>query len=293
MKDMFEYKQDEIEEVLACPWCSSKNYKPWGKPNRNFTPVKCDMCGVVFLNKRLNGKGRKRFYQSYVRLHETPERLKPRLRMYEIEFELINNIVTRGNVLDVGCGSGRFLSYFQPGHYKRFGVEYGKEAVNKARQTMAIESICEGDLLDAEFQEEYFDLIVFRGVLEHLPNPGEVLDKACNLTKKGGHIFITSMPNLECICAEIFKSRWTQHREFEHIIHFGKSHFRSFFKNKGFVEILDKELYWDTPYANPEDDICRVADAIRMKNEGKRDSYEISPAFWGNVLSMVFKKDYS
>ena len=133
MKDMFEYKQDEIEEVLACPWCSSKNYKPWGKPNRNFTPVKCDMCGVVFLNKRLNGKGRKRFYQSYVRLHETPERLKPRLRMYEIEFELINNIVTRGNVLDVGCGSGRFLSYFQPGHYKRFGVEYGKEAVNKIR----------------------------------------------------------------------------------------------------------------------------------------------------------------
>lgn len=133
-------------------------------------------------------------------------------------------------------------------------------------------------------------MIVFRGVLEHLANPREILNKACSLTKKGGCIFITSMPNLECVCAEISRSYWIQHREFEHIIHFGKSHFRKFFKENGFIEIVDKELYWDTPYANPEDDIRQVADAIKKKNDGRYDVDKVSPAFWGNVLSMVFKK---
>lgn len=146
MKELFEYKPDEIEEVLICPWCSSKSWQPWGAPNRNFTSVKCNLCGVVFLNKRLNEKGRKRFYHSYVRLHETPERLKPRLKMYEMEFSLISNIVPQGNVLDVGCGSGRFLSHFPPERYRRFGIEYGKEAMNIARQTMALDFIYEGGL---------------------------------------------------------------------------------------------------------------------------------------------------
>jgi acetylglutamate synthase len=73
-------------------------------------------------------------------------------------------------------------------------------------------------------------------------------------------------------------------------VHFGKSHFRNFFKENGFVEILDKELYWDTPYASPEDDILQVTEAIRMRRNGKHSLNKVSPAFWGNVLSMVFKK---
>jgi 2-polyprenyl-3-methyl-5-hydroxy-6-metoxy-1,4-benzoquinol methylase len=290
MKELFEYKPDEIEDVLTCPWCSSKSWQPWGVPNRNFPPVKCNACGVVFLNRRLNEKGRKRFYQSYVRIHETPERLKPRLKMYEMEYNLISNIVTQGNLLDVGCGSGRFISQFPSERYRRFGIEYGGEAVNKACQIIEPNFVYEGDLLNSPFQKEYFDLIIFRGVLEHLSNPRETLNKACSLTKKGGCIFITSMPNLECVCAEIFRSYWTQHREFEHIVHFGKSHFRNFFKENGFVEILDKELYWDTPYASPEDDILQVTEAIRMRRNGKHSLNKVSPAFWGNVLSMVFKK---
>src|SRR3989338_5782399 len=124
MNDIFEYKNDEVESVISCPWCSSVSRHTWAEPNRNFPSVKCDTCGVVFLNRRLNEKGRKRFYNSYIRLHETPERLKQRLKMYEMEYGLISSIVTRGRVLDVGCGSGKFIAHFPPERYERFGVEY-------------------------------------------------------------------------------------------------------------------------------------------------------------------------
>ena len=124
-----------------------------------------------------------------------------------------------------------------------------------------------------------------------MPNPRQILNKACTLTKKGGCIFITSTPNLDCICADLYKTLWTQHREFEHIIHFGKTHFRLFFQEQEFSEIMDKELYWDTPYANPKDDIFEVAEAIKMKRKGIQHIEKVSPAFWGNVLSMVFKKE--
>lgn len=292
MNKIFKYKPDEIEDVAVCPWCLSESCTVWGMPNNNFPSVKCNTCGIVFLNKRLNEKGRKRFYHGYVRLHETPERLKPRLEMYEMEYNIISNIVPQGSVLDVGCGSGKFLSKFSPRSYRRFGVEYGAEAVCHARSAISQKEglIYEGGLIDAPFKKDDFDLIIFRGVLEHLPNPREILDKACSLVKKGGSIFITSMPNLECISAEIFRSYWNQHREFEHIVHFGKSNFRKYFKEHGFVEIADRELYWDTPYARPIEDIIQIAEAIKMKQEGRTNIGKVSPAFWGNVLSMVFKK---
>ena len=287
----FLYQPNEVEEVLECPWCASLDWVPWCEKYDNFLPVKCNKCGVVFLKNRLNEKGRNRFYKDYVKLHETPERLAPRLIMYGQEFKVISNIVERGDILDIGCGSGRFLNLFPADRYNRFGLEYGKEAALIARKTIGEEFIFEGGLLEAAFPENKFDLIIFRGVIEHLPNPKKILEKACMLVKKKGCLFITSMPNLDCICASIYKSKWTQHREFEHIVHFGKNHFREFFKEKGFSEMLDQELYWQTPYANPEEDILEVAGAIRMKRDGNKHIKKTSPAFWGNILSTVFRKD--
>ncbi|OGX34854.1 MAG: hypothetical protein A3I43_03530 [Omnitrophica WOR_2 bacterium RIFCSPLOWO2_02_FULL_50_19] len=291
MADKFEYKPDEIEEVLDCPWCSSQDRTPWCEIYQNFPPVKCNVCGVVFLSRRLNENGRKRFYENYVYSHETEDRLAPRLKMYEMEYKIISGILPRGKILDVGCGSGRFISKFSPDRYVRFGIEYGKEAVAKARELIGPDFIFEGGFLDTHLPEADFDLIIFRGVIEHLPNPRQVLGKACAFTKKGGHIFLTSMPNLDCICADLYKTKWTQHREFEHIVHFKKEHFRLYFQEQGFTEIIDKDLYWETPYAKPEEDILEVAETIKLKRSGINNAGKESPPFWGNVLSMVFRKN--
>ena len=53
---------------------------------------------------------------------------------------------------------------------------------------------------------------------------------------------------------------------------------------------MDRELYWDTPYANPEKDILEIAEAIKRNREGMDGVKKVSPPFWGNVLSMVFIK---
>ncbi len=291
MADKFKYKLSEIEEVLNCPWCSSRDWSSWCQTYQNFPPVKCKACGVVFLNKRLNEEGRKRFYENYVYLHETEDRLTPRLKMYKMEYKIISDIVPKGKILDVGCGSGRFISEFPSDRYVRFGIEYGKEAVDKARKLIGPAFIFEGSLLDSSLSESDFDLIIFRGVIEHLPNPRQTMEKACALIKKGGHIFITSMPNLDCLCADLYKAKWSQHRDFEHIVHFGKSNFRLFFQEQGFAEIMDKDLYWETPYAKPEEDILEVAETIKRKRSGIDYATKESPPFWGNVLGMVFRKN--
>jgi len=283
------YLPQEIEEVFLCPWCKSRDWEAWSSQYDHFPPVKCKQCGVVFLSRRLNELGRKNFYKNYLQGHEAPERLAPRLKMYKQEFELIRPLVPSGNILDVGCGSGRFLRLFPPENYRRFGVEYGQEAANAAKNDLGKENVFSGGLLEADFPDGMFDLIIFRGVLEHLAEPREVLEKACLILKKNGYIFITSMPNLDSICAEVYRNKWTQHRELEHIIHFGKSHFRLFFQEHFFREVLDKELYWETPYAHPEEDILEVAEAIKAK-KANCPIEKVSPAFWGNILCMVFKK---
>jgi len=285
------YNTNEIEEVLSCPWCGSKDNTAWSNEYDNFPPVKCNNCGVVFLKKRLNEVGRKKFYDQYVQIHETPERLAARLKMYEMEFVNIDKIVLGGKVLDVGCGSGKFLSCFPKTRYKRYGVEYGREAVMEAQKLVGEGVVYEGALHDVGFIEKEFDLIIFRGVVEHLPNPRQTLDKACSIIKKGGFIFLTSMPNLDCVCSDLYRTKWTQHREYEHIVHFSKNHFRKYFEDLGFREVFDKELYWETPYANPQKDIFEVAEALKLKAAGQSLTGKVSPPFWGNVLSLVFRKD--
>ena len=263
-----------------CPWCNGQSFLDWGKPLREFVTVECDQCGLIFVKNRLNQDGLEKYYQANESLN------KQRNIMYDIEYNLVSAHLKSGSaILDVGCSNGLFLDIFKDNGHHCKGVEFGEDAAKEASKKY---EVWEGIFPEIKIAEK-FDLIIMRGVIEHLPNPIEYLDKALTLLNDQGMIYITSTPNAASICCSLFKENWTQHVPEAHLIHFAPRHFDDYFTKHEFIKILNYYCYEETPYADTENDILLVAKAISLKKEG-RDIKFISPAFWGNMMSLCYRK---
>lgn len=282
------YNKNDYEIVKSCPWCSSNFNETWGSEIDGFLSVKCKDCGLIYIKNRFNAKGRRKYYSNYLESeHQADEVLnQQREVMYNLEFNLINTFLEKNaELLDVGCGGGYFLEYFRNSGHRCFGVEFGEQAAKEASKKFDV--WC-GEFPDLEIDGK-FDLIVFRGVIEHVPCPKLYLNKAIDQLKQNGLIYITSTPNSEAFCCNLFKEKWNMHRPQEHIMHFGAHHFDEYFQLQGFQKILQHNFYEETPYANTEQDILRVAEAIRLKDRGEKIEF-CSPPFWGNMMSLIYKK---
>ncbi len=277
----------DLEMLAECPWCCSSDHVEWGRPVRNFLSAECMSCKLIFVKNRLNEKALQKYYATYLTDMHRADALKNKQRelMYELEFKFIDKISGPGKVLDVGCGAGLFLDVFKANGYSCHGVEFGAEAAAAASKKHQIYT---GNFSKLGITEK-FDLIVFRGVIEHIPQPRAYLDEAVRLLDNGGYIFITSTPNADAFSCELFKEKWNQHVPEAHLMHFRPDHFEQYFRSVGLEIIAEYFFYEETPYANFEEDIIAVAKAIEMRRAGKPVDF-ISPGFWGNMMSIVYVK---
>jgi len=120
---------------------------------------------------------------------------------------LLRNILAkRGNVLDIGAGAGEFLSIMQGLGWQAYGIEFAKVTSNYAREKLAL-NVLSKDLLGANFESDFFDLITFWDVIEHLHKPKETLLEINRILKKEG-LLVISAPNIDNLWAYIFKDYW-------------------------------------------------------------------------------------
>jgi 2-polyprenyl-3-methyl-5-hydroxy-6-metoxy-1,4-benzoquinol methylase len=282
------FEEDDYEKLTKCPWCNSLKHHKWGEEVRGFKTVKCKNCGLIFVKNRLGRIGLAKYYKDYLNnVHQADNILnQQRNKMYKLEFELINRYAKKNSkVLDVGCSGGFFLDVFKKNGYQCYGVEFGKAA---AREASKRHRVWQGELPDFNIYKK-FDLIVFRGVIEHISYPKAYLEKAIALLKNYGLIYITSTPNSDASCCELFKENWNQHEPESHLMHFSPRHFDEYFKKAGVKKVTEHFFYKGTPYANIEQDVLRVAEAINLKRLNRKIDFK-SPAFWGNMMSLIYQK---
>ena len=100
-----------------------------------------------------------------------------------------------GRVLDIGCASGGLLAQLEGVAGYRAGLEISAEAAEVAA------SVCDEviplgvDDPGVPFPARSFDVVVCADVLEHLPDPGAALRRACEWTVEGGAVVIC-VPNI-------------------------------------------------------------------------------------------------
>ena len=100
-----EFTQNDFELLNSCPWCHSSRYEPWGqRTNHNFITVLCKECGLIYVKKRLNKTGLKKYYSNYLQnIHQSDDNYnRMRDEMYKLEFKLIDYYCEQKVVLDIG-----------------------------------------------------------------------------------------------------------------------------------------------------------------------------------------------
>lgn len=111
-----------------------------------------------------------------------------------------------GVVLDIGCGSGSYLSFLKFHGWKVVGVDLSSKAAKSAKKNFDIDVIV-GDISDLSFPRKNFDRINMSHVLEHVTNPTSTLERVRDLLKDDGSLYI-EVPNCESYSCKVTKQYW-------------------------------------------------------------------------------------
>lgn len=110
-------------------------------------------------------------------------------------FEKLGVIKDNIKILDVGPGEG-FFKFFFDAYFKEkidwYGVEVWKERAEFCNHIGY--KIDEVDLEKGAlpYDDGFFDIVLASHVIEHLPNPKEVINEMERVLKKGGHLLIAT-----------------------------------------------------------------------------------------------------
>ena len=96
------------------------------------------------------------------------------------------HLKTGGNILDVGCGTGRLLK--QLNGVNRFGLDISSEYL-KRLETEEI-TLCLSRIEDMPFKNDYFDMVVCTDVLEHVEDLNECLRNIVRVLKPEGTLLL-------------------------------------------------------------------------------------------------------
>ncbi len=229
--------------IKKCEICGSTKFKFLFKGgdkligvSGEFNLMQCTNCKVEFLNPQPNHQELKKYYDSnkYYSLKKISKdsfKTKFKIFLYKLYFTKNNNymykllfspikfmirstvIKKNAKLLDLGCGSGRFLSEMRTLGLNIYGVEPGdfdeSENLNIKNTT----------LLNAKYPSNFFDIITLNHTFEHLGNPIETIKEIYRILKNNG-IFIIGVPNTRSLANKLFNKNWLAYDVPRHLFNY-------------------------------------------------------------------------
>ncbi|HAH31265.1 MAG TPA: hypothetical protein DCL44_03005 [Elusimicrobia bacterium] len=94
--------------------------------------------------------------------------------------------VPNQKVIDLGCGTGAFISRFSQLPFIRYGMDISPNCIHFARNTYKDVVFDIGDIEKTKYPDETFDAVFLSGVLHHFPDLKNVVKESFRILKKGG-----------------------------------------------------------------------------------------------------------
>lgn len=140
------------------------------------------------------------------------------------KLKLLNSFNTEEKtVLDIGAGTGDFLSVCKNNSWKTVGVEPSKQAREIALKKGII---LQEDVV--KYQNKQFDVITMWHVLEHVPNLVDYINQLKKLLKPNG-VLVIAVPNYKSYDAKHYKEFWAAYDVPRHLWHFSKTAIKKLF----------------------------------------------------------------
>jgi SAM-dependent methyltransferase len=188
-------------EYIYCCICEKDNTKVIYNEN-DVKIVECRNCGLAYHNPRPNStllleEYSTKYFEnneksdSQAKLQSYRGDYVNRFSQFEVQYrKYLNSILDdiekvkpSGKILDIGCAAGFLLEVAKKRGWDAFGVEPSAKMSLYGRDKLGIK-IFTGTLLDASFESNYFDVINFADVLEHIPQPLQLLNECFRISKR-------------------------------------------------------------------------------------------------------------
>jgi len=224
-----------------CPICGQTGAREWLRaPDRfhgrqeQYTLLRCEACSLVWLSKPPKSAEMHLHYtDAYDRLISSAGENSPG-RWRDRNAALAPHKQS-GALLDLGCSSGSFLQSLSGTGWDLFGVEMSEKSAGQARAKSGAH-VFVGDILDAEFESESFDVITCFDVFEHLYQPRQVMAKVVDWLKPGG-IFYVLVPNVDSAEGHVFKGYWHGLELPRHLFHYSPKSLKFLAESVGLFEV--------------------------------------------------------
>lgn len=234
-----------MEQINNCPICQNETFENYLEVNdytvsqKKFQIVKCNSCGFKFTNPRPEQHEIGLYYkaESYISHSNTSKGLIAKIyhavRNYTLKnkLDLINKLYpNKGNLLDVGCGTGMFIKVASANGWKVNGIEPDEKARKIAEENLSYK--IEKKILSS-YQLKTFNIITMWHVLEHVHLLNETVDWLKERITKDGTLII-AVPNHESKDAEMYQEQWAAYDVPRHLYHFSQNSIKQLFEQKGF-----------------------------------------------------------
>jgi len=126
-----------VETIHQCPLCKSNNFNTYcikidSYTGIQFTILRCNSCGLGFVNPRPDSSEIIKHYPPYYSWKKSKNknlvnRLEQWYRYHLIKYEITKILkklkLSRRNTPDIGCGTGDRLDIFEKNGLTPFGIE--------------------------------------------------------------------------------------------------------------------------------------------------------------------------
>jgi SAM-dependent methyltransferase len=235
--------------MKPCQICAGNRFRKFAR-EAGWTYILCRDCGLVRIDPFPDRVFLQEHYRDY--LPSAPEEVEQWRRMSRVVVRKSAGLLTEelprpGRILDVGCAYGFFLEEMRNRGWAVEGIEISPTGRRYASEVLGLEVSVRG-LPDPGREPASFDAVTLFYVIEHLPDPREVLAEVRRLLRPGGALLLR-WPHTTPIVKVL--RPWAERLELyhspSHLFDFSPSTLGCLLEQTGFTAIRHGILGWTRP----------------------------------------------
>jgi 2-polyprenyl-3-methyl-5-hydroxy-6-metoxy-1,4-benzoquinol methylase len=252
----------QLETLSECPVCQSNQFKSYLNvvdytvSKKRFSIQQCSSCDFLFTNPRPSESKIGYYYESqeYISHHDDAKgfmsKVYKTVRDHTIgeKIKLINGLKSnKGNLLDIGCGTGNFVQACKENGWDIMGVEPDQGARQVAAERTG-QTILQ-NIFEAEISKQKYDIITMWHVLEHVHLLNETISWLKSHLKPGGKIII-AVPNPNSHDAKKYGEFWAAYDVPRHLYHFTEKTMKTVMENHQLKVEAVLPMWFDSFYVS-------------------------------------------
>lgn len=284
-----------MEALNNCPLCSGSKFqtylvcKDYTVSGEFFSIMSCLNCDFKFTNPRPDETEIGKYYESqdYISHSNSSKGLFNKtyklVRKHAIDgkVKMLESLKpSNKTILDIGSGTGEFLSELKKQGWETSGLEPNEKARNYAKLHFQLNV---NDIAHIEKEPDHSrDIITMWHVLEHVHKLKETVIQLKRILKPNGFLVI-AVPNVSAFDANLYKKEWAAFDVPRHLYHFSQKHISMLFDQTDMTILKIYPMLFDSYYvsmlsekylkgkSNPTNLIKAFFNGYRSNLHGKKD----------------------